>query len=171
MMSSSNLWSAFPTGFLEVPGTSTIGRQQVLRGRDNQCLWFWPQELVFAKPGASLFDETRPTGVLLPDLSDDATWWAVLRLLAQRVGIPNTRGVSWVPKAGEVVDRKRGSVGKAVVGWTVRSLTRSATFPIPQVSDEEQALLVAVAMTNCACGRGVQRDCPQHGEIKARPWR
>ena len=23
----------------------------------------------------------------------------------------------------------------------------------------------------CACGRGLKRDCPQHGEIKARPWR
>ena len=165
-----DFWSAFPAGYFDVPGTVTVGGQQVLKGKNGQVLWYWPQDALFSRPGLTLFDDARPTATLLPDLEDDSTWAAVMRLLAQRTGL-GTRGTTWVPKTHEVRDRSRGSTSKAIAGWTLHSMTRQATFPLPDVKGEDVALLRAVAMTNCACGRGSQRDCPQHGDVKARPWR
>lgn len=166
-----HLWAAFPVGYLAVPGTVTAEGRQVVRGKDNQCLWYWPVDAKFSKPGLAVFDDERPTGKLLPDLSDDSTWGAVLRLLAERCNIDGNRGVLWVPKTTTVVDRKRWSSGKAIAGWTLRTLTRHATFVLPDEKDEVVAVLKAVTMTNCACMRVLKRECPMHGEIKARPWR
>jgi hypothetical protein len=163
-------WNAFPTGYLPIPGTTTVGGQQVLRGKEGQALWYWPKEAWFSQPGQDLFDEVRSTAVLFPDLTDDATWAAVLRLLAQRVGL-GTRGLAWVPKACEVRDRARSSFGKGIAGWTLHTMTRRAMFPIPDVKDETEALLRAIAMTNCECGKGSKRNCPLHGDSAARPWR
>jgi len=165
-----DLWNAFPTGHFDIPGTMTVTGVQVLKGRDGQAVWFWPEEARFGKPGTALFDEARGRLDLLPDLSDNATWFAVLRLLAERCNIDPRRGMMWVPKAKEVVDKKRWSTGKAIAGWSLRTLTKQATFPV-ELNDEVLALLQAVAMTNCACGRGPMRLCPLHGESKARPWR
>lgn len=167
-----DLWKAFPAGYLAEAGTLTVCGAQAFRGKDHSIVWYWPQDARFGKPGTDLFDEARQRLDLLPDLEDPSTWSAAVRLLASRCNLDYGRkGVLWVPKAKEVIDRKRWSSGKALVGWTLRTMSRQATFPIPDVNDELVALLRAIAMTNCACGRGLQRDCPQHGEIKARPWR
>lgn len=167
-----DLWAAFPAGYLALPGTATVCGAQALRGKDHSVVWFWPEDAKFSKPGLTMFDEARAKLDLLPDLDDQSTWYAALHHLAERALLsPGTRGVIWVPKSAEVVDRKRWSSGKALVGWTARTLTRSATFMIPGVTDERVALLKAIAMTNCACGRGPRAECPQHGDAKARPWR
>ena len=166
-----DLWAAFPVGYLPVPGTTTVGGQQVLRGKDGDTLWYWPVDAKFSKPGHTFFDEERPKLELLPDLNDDSTWSAVLRMLADRVNINGSRGVMWAPKATEVKDRKRGSVSKAIAGWSLRTLTRQVVFPLPDLNDEVTALLRALKMTHCSCGRGLKRECAQHGESKHRPWR
>ena len=148
-----------------------MGGQQVLRGKDGLPIWYWPEEAKFSKPGLPLFDEERPKLILLPDLTDESTWYAALRLLADRCNVNGTKGLMWSPKATEVHDRKRGSVSKAVAGWTLRTLTRQVMFPLPDEKDEAMALLKAIKLTHCSCGRGSKRECPQHGESRHRPWR
>ena len=165
------LWAAFPTGYFPITGTTTVGGQQVLRGKDTQPLWYWPVDSSFSKPGHALFEGAKSTGILLPSLSDDATWSALLRYLAQRAGIRGVRGLTWFAKTGSVRDPKRNSIRKVVESWSLRTLTTGLSFPLPDVLEEDIALLKAIAMTNCACGRGLPRDCPMHGEAKARPWR
>lgn len=165
-----SLWDAFPTGYFPVRGTTTLGGQQVLQGKGTQILWYWPQEAQFSRQGNMLFDEARPAGVLLPDLEDEATRDAVRRFLAERVGL-GAQGTTWSPKTQDVRDPARGSTHKTIVGWTLHAMTRRATFAIPDVKDGATALLQAVKLTNCACGRGSPRDCPLHGDIKARPWK
>ena len=165
-----DLWAAFPTGSLDVPGTMTVTGVQVLKGRDQQSVWFWPEDARFGKPGTALFDEARSRLDLLPDLTDISTWLTALRVLADRTNIDPHRGVLWVPKGKEVFDRKRGSSGKAIAGWSLRTLTKQATFPI-ETTDEIVALMRALAMTNCACGKVFKSLCPMHGDSKHRPWR
>ena len=166
-----DLWAAFPIGYFPTPGTSTVGGQQVVRGKDGAPLWYWPEDAKFSKPGLSFFDEERPKLWLLPDLTDDSTWVAVLRLLGTRTNIDGSRGIMWTPKATETRDRARMSVGKTLAGWTLRTVTRQVTFPLPGVKDEATALLKALKMTACACNKGLQRECPQHGETRYRPWK
>ena len=165
------LWDAFPVGYLPIVGTSTIGKQQVVRGKDGQCLWFWPTDIHFSKPGFEKFDDLRPKGWFLPDLTDDVTRTAITRVLAERVNMDATCGVLWFPKTTETVDHSRGSASKAILGWTIRSIARQAFFPMPDEKNGDTALLQAIAMTNCACGRGSKKNCPMHGENRARPWR
>lgn len=165
-----DLWAAFPRGYLDVPGTVTVGGHQVLRGRDGVPVWFWPQEVKFSRPGLDLFDDCKDKLVLLPDITDTATWAVAIRVLAERCHIDPQRGALWVPKGKEVIDRQRGSSGKAIAGWSLRTVTKQVLFPIA-VSDEKVALLRALAMTNCACGRGPMMQCPIHGDSRHRPWR
>jgi len=164
-----DLCAAFPIGYLGIPGTMTVAGMQVLKDRQGQNIWFWPQEVKFGKPGTTLFEEAREKLELLPDLTDDSTWFAALRLLAERCRLNPRQGVRWGPKAKAVFDRKRGSSGKAIAGWSLRTWTTHATFPIT-LTEEVPALLRALTMTNCACGRGPLRQCPIHGEANFRPW-
>lgn len=165
------LLAAFPIRYLPVSGTVTIGGQQVIKGKDDQCLWYWPQDAKFSKPGLTVFEEERQKMTLFPDMSDEATYAAVLRILANRVGMSAKSGVIWIPKTKEIQDKNRGSVSKVIAGWSLHTLTRQVLFPLPEVKDDAQALVQAITMSNCACGRGPIKDCPSHGESKARPWR
>lgn len=166
------LRAAFPAGYLTTPGTRTMGGHQALRGATGATVWCWPHGGEILGPDDPRFDVARKEGLILPDLSDASTWGAVLRLLGGRVGLTDyQQGLLWVPKAGLVTDRARGSSGKVTAGWTVRTLTRSATFSLPGVIDPVEGLLRAVALTNCACSVGAKRACPTHGDAMSRPWR
>jgi hypothetical protein len=163
------LWSAFPIGYFPVPGTVTVGGQQVLRGRDQQPMWFDPQEVQFYRNGSQAFDHARNLLHLLPDLDDEMTYIAVLRHLAMRCGIDPSKGLAFVPKSAMVRNVKRNSVSKQIAGWTVRTLSQSATFPVTD-TNERLALLECLRMSNCTCGQSYKSLCPQHGKPSDRPW-
>ena len=164
------LWDAFPAGFIDVVGTTTLGGQWVVTGKNGLPLWWFPVGGTFHKPGMPEFDEARSKLSLLPDPENHVTRLLLRHMLAERAALDPTNGVLWTPKAKETVDRSRMATGKGFGGWSLRTLTRHVTFPMDE-RDGTIGLLKAIHMTNCACGRGPMRACPVHGDSTAKPWR
>lgn len=157
---SATLHNAFPAGFFPEPGTVTVAGVQVIRGSNTLPTWLWADRDQTAKQGDPLFDQARKAGDLLPEMLHPGTRDAVRRLLIERVRF-NSDTAFWTPKTSRQ--------GKNVEGWVLSTQTRRVVFPIEGETDWTQALLQAIVMTNCACGRGLRSQCPIHGTWK--PWR
>ena len=164
------LWDAFPMAYFATPGTRTRGGQTVVYDKGTHPAWYFPDEKALARSGMPLFDDARTKMSLMPDVTDHMTRLALRNLLADRTGLDCSNGVLWVPKAKEVQDRQRGTMSKAIAGWTLRNMAQSRMFTMTE-TDVTLALLQAIKMTNCACGRGNQRACPLHGDASAKVWR
>ena len=164
------LWDAFPAGYLDLIGTQTLGGQTVVLGKDGRPAWFFPVGGTLCRAGMMEFDAARPTMVLLPDPDVPVTRMLLRHMLAERAGLDPTNGILWVPKATETRDRASMATGKGFGGWSLRTLTRSLTFPMDE-RDGTIALVRAILMTNCACRQLTMRGCPMHGDSSAKPWR
>ena len=164
------LWDAFPAGYFERVGTVTRGGYSVITGKHGLPAWFSPNGGVVTKPGLLDFDEARQKLDMLPDVADSTTLLCMRSYLAEQTGISPDNGVFWHPKAGSIHDKSRNVKKIIHAGWTVSTPKQSYTFPMEE-KDSVLGLLKAIAMTNCACGRGPQRMCPRHGDPTSKPWK
>lgn len=165
------LWDAFPQGYFERIGTVTQGGWSVVRGKYGTPNWFSPDGGIVTKPGASDFEEAKKLLALLPDVTDATTLLSLRSFLAERCGLDSSNGVHWTPKADKEWNKQRQAYSKVYGGWNLATVSRTICFPMQGENDPVLGLLKAIQMTNCACGRVLQKQCPQHGDLSAKPWR
>ena len=150
------LQDAFPGGYIRLDGIRTTGGYFCFHIPGKGHVWYLPVNNKFTQVGNSLFTDEKAKLTLLPDVTHDPTYRALLAFLAEQTNPPHQQGLRWYPSTR----------GKTLIGWSLQGRGSAKTFQGIAAREPRLALLQALAMIRCRCAEKGRKNCPLHGTHK-----